>query len=340
MKDTAFPTVSVLIPTLNSERTLDECLRAIRSQEYPSEAVEIIVADAGSRDKTVEIARRHGAVVVANPLVTGEAGKAAALRAARNELVALIDSDNIIIGADWLRKMVAPFEDERVMGSEPIRFQSLPTDGVIDRYCAWVGVNDPLCLFIGNYDRQSAITGRWTELPVEIVRRMPGFTVMRIVPDQPAPTIGANGTMYRREAIASLVGEYLMDIDLPIQLAQASGSMLFAKVECGIRHLYCRDFSAFVRKQRRRIRDFMSKKHRDRERVYPWGNLVPRGVLRFSLSCVTVVPLVAQSIAGYRRSGDTALFFHPLACWATLWVYAVDTLFFRGREADRSQWRQ
>jgi glycosyltransferase involved in cell wall biosynthesis len=336
----ALPTVSVLIPTLNSERTLGECLDMIRAQDYPAQAVEIIIADGGSKDATLEIARLHGAIVVTNPLVTGEAGKAAALRIARNEIVALIDSDNILVGTDWLKKMVRPFEDARVAGSEPIRFEALPGDGYIDRYCALAGANDPLCLFIGNYDRQSAITGSWTGLPVEIVRASSDFRVIALRADRPFPTIGANGTMYRREAIAPLVGAYLMDIDLPVQLAMHRSGWLFAKVDCGIRHLYCRDFSTFVRKQERRIRDFRSPKHRDQERAYPWKNMMSAGIVRFSLACITIVPLFWQVFAGYRRSRDWAIWFHPLACLATFWIYAVNIIFLRGREVDRSNWKQ
>ena len=117
------PTVSVLIPTLNSARTLDWCLASIIEQDYPQERVEIIVADGGSRDRTPQLARGYGAKVIENRLGTGEAGKAAALRCARHDLVAMVDSDNILPQRDWLKKMVAPFaEDEQIVGSEPWEF--------------------------------------------------------------------------------------------------------------------------------------------------------------------------------------------------------------------------
>ncbi|MCG2796497.1 MAG: glycosyltransferase, partial [Actinomycetia bacterium] len=41
------PDVSVVIPTLNSEKTLPRCLESVTRQEYGG-AVEIIVADGGS----------------------------------------------------------------------------------------------------------------------------------------------------------------------------------------------------------------------------------------------------------------------------------------------------
>lgn len=50
--------VSVLIPTLNEERNLRECLRSVRFAD------EIVVVDSGSTDETASIAREMGARVV------------------------------------------------------------------------------------------------------------------------------------------------------------------------------------------------------------------------------------------------------------------------------------
>ncbi len=49
--------VSVVIPTLNSENYIVDCLKSIRNQSY--EFVEIIVVDGGSTDRTVELAKKY-----------------------------------------------------------------------------------------------------------------------------------------------------------------------------------------------------------------------------------------------------------------------------------------
>ncbi|HTV74553.1 MAG TPA: glycosyltransferase [Candidatus Acidoferrales bacterium] len=333
----ALPTISVIIPTLNSSRTLEECLRTIREQDYPPDAIEIVVADGGSIDATYEIAKRYDAVIVSNPLVTGEAGKAAALRAARNDIVALIDSDNIIVGRDWFRRMVAPFEEPSIVGTEPIRFVAIATDGTIDRYCAIAGANDPLCLFIGVYDKYSAMTGKWTGLRIQDEDRG-DFRVFSL--DQRLPTIGANGTLYRREQLAPIVGEYLIDIDIPVILGQRHKSARFAKVQTGIRHLYCKDTSAFIRKQTRRVRDYFATGTGHSQRVYPWRRYAVNGALRLAVACITVIPLLIQSGRAYARTRDFAAFYHPVACWLTLGVYGLNFTFNRGRAMSRAQWRQ
>ena len=157
MADAPLPTISAVIPTLNSSRYLDECLESLVTQDYPRELLEIIIVDAGSTDGTLEIATRHGVErVLENPLKTGEAGKAVGIRAATGELVLMVDSDNVLVGRDWLRRMVKPLlEDPEVISSECLRWDYRLQDHFINRYQALTGINDPMALFIGNYDRWS-----------------------------------------------------------------------------------------------------------------------------------------------------------------------------------------
>ncbi|HDY66929.1 MAG TPA: glycosyltransferase [Candidatus Scalindua sp.] len=57
------PSISIVIPTLNSERTLQECLNSIANQDYPKDKMEVIVIDNYSSDNTVEIAKKFTARV-------------------------------------------------------------------------------------------------------------------------------------------------------------------------------------------------------------------------------------------------------------------------------------
>jgi len=68
------PTLSVVIPTLNEERRLPACLAALAQQ---GGAIEIIVADGGSTDRTRELARRVPNV----RLVEGPTGRGAQMNA-------------------------------------------------------------------------------------------------------------------------------------------------------------------------------------------------------------------------------------------------------------------
>ncbi len=55
MNDLSLPSVSVILPILNEERDLSNCISAILKQEY-SGNIEIILALGPSKDRTTEIA--------------------------------------------------------------------------------------------------------------------------------------------------------------------------------------------------------------------------------------------------------------------------------------------
>ena len=189
--------LSIVIPVLNSEKTLPACLAAIAAQTLPRTDYEIVIADAGSSDRTVSIARAAGVdVITDNPLRTGEAGKTAGIKAAHGELIALVDSDNILPDPTWLARMLAPFADPDVLATEPISYTVRPQDPALTRYFALLGMNDPLCLFTRNYDRTCVLTNRWTGLDVAQEDRG-DWLKLRLTGDA-LPTIGANGFIFRR----------------------------------------------------------------------------------------------------------------------------------------------
>jgi glycosyltransferase involved in cell wall biosynthesis len=333
-------TVSVVIPTLNSERYLDECLAALRSQDYPRDDVEVLIVDAGSTDRTLEIAERHGVDgVLENPLRTGEAGKAVGVHAARGELVCMVDSDNVIAGTDWLTRMVTPFDDPEVISSEALRWEYRREDHFINRWQALTGVNDPLALFVGNYDRYSELTGRWTDYPHRSEPR-DGWVKVELDPRY-VPTMGANGYIVRRSAFDAVpVGEYLFDIDFVYDLVHA-GHTKIARVDVPVRHYFCDSVERFYLKTRRRADDYFFFASQGR-RSYPWTSRQRSGTADFVLSSVLVLPLLRQVARGLRRRKDPAWLFHLPACWITLAVYGVSTI--RGRLAprmlDRGRWSQ
>ena len=335
--------LSVVIPTLNSEKTLGACLRAIRAQSLPESEYEIVIADAGSTDRTLEIAREYGVGTIAeNPLKTGEAGKTAGIKAAKGDIIALVDSDNILPDPGWLERMLAPFSDPEICATEPIEYTWRKEDPALTRYFALLGMNDPICLFTGNYDRMSAVTGKWTDLPVR-QKDTGGSVDLKLTADA-LPTIGANGFVFRRSLLDGVKWEpYLFDIDILYARILKEGSVSVAKVKTGIVHLYCSRLGDFVRKQRRRIRDFLYFAN-EKERIYPWNGQRKAGIAMFCLATVTVLPLAWQMLKGFIRRPDSAWLYHIPVCWITLWVYGAGTVskLLGGKQApaDRSSWQK
>ena len=93
------PLVSVVIPLRDDAGTIAACLAGVLAQDYS--ALEVVVADGGSRDGSREIvhavARRDARVrIVDNPAGSIPAGLNAAIRAAHGDVIARVDARAVL----------------------------------------------------------------------------------------------------------------------------------------------------------------------------------------------------------------------------------------------------
>jgi glycosyltransferase involved in cell wall biosynthesis len=317
-----YPSVSIVIPTFNSAKTLRECLSSIAAQDYPKDKIEVIIADGGSTDGTQgiiqEASRSLNIRLLANALKTGEAGKALGLSHAGNEIVAFVDSDNILPAQDWLNLMLRPFSDAKIIASEPLCYTYRRRDNYITRYCALLGMNDPICLFLGNYDRYSSMTKRWTGIDV-LEKQNDSYIEVGFLNGR-IPTIGANGFFIRKNELAKYpIKDYFFDIDVLQFLYSLDPGIKVAKVKTGIIHIYSKTIRKFVSKQIRRFKDYTYYKAQGL-RYYQWQNNQKAGIFKFILYTVFGITII-QAIRGWWGKRDPAWFFHPAACLVTLCVY-------------------
>lgn len=87
------PFFSIIIATYNSEPTLEYTMQSICNQSIDKDEIEIIVVDGGSSDRTIEIAKRYGAVILDNTQRLPEYAKAIGVRHANGHYVIRMDSD-------------------------------------------------------------------------------------------------------------------------------------------------------------------------------------------------------------------------------------------------------
>lgn len=102
--------LSIIIPTLNEEDYLPALLRSIKSQTFKD--YEIIVADAGSKDKTQEIARKSGCRVILGGL-PGK-GRNEGAKAARGDLLLFLDADTKLTTKKFIGKMLIEFKERNL----------------------------------------------------------------------------------------------------------------------------------------------------------------------------------------------------------------------------------
>lgn len=104
------PIISIIMPTYNSERTIDNTLKSIRNQSYNQKKIEILVLDGGSTDSTKFIAEQYGAKILFNEKKLPEAAKELGIQKCSGKYAVYLDSDEIIINNDSFKKRVAIFE--------------------------------------------------------------------------------------------------------------------------------------------------------------------------------------------------------------------------------------
>lgn len=95
------PTIRCVVPTLNSAATLDTTLLSLRSQQPIN--LEIIVADSGSTDGTLEICQRWETPVVYVPPGNMYCAINAGLRDGKSEWLAYLNSDDWIYPGSFAR---------------------------------------------------------------------------------------------------------------------------------------------------------------------------------------------------------------------------------------------
>jgi glycosyltransferase involved in cell wall biosynthesis len=105
------PAISIIVPTHNSETTIEKCLDAIKKSDIDN--YELIVVDDASKDKTTAIARTFADEVVVNKSHLGRSrARRVGISAARGEIIVNIDSD-IVIKADTLAKVAKHFSKNK-----------------------------------------------------------------------------------------------------------------------------------------------------------------------------------------------------------------------------------
>ncbi len=94
----AKPLVSIIVPTLNEEQNIPKCLSSLENLDYTNK--EIIVVDGGSKDKTINVAKKFNVKVIAySELPENWVGKSYAChlgyKASKGDILLFTDADTV-----------------------------------------------------------------------------------------------------------------------------------------------------------------------------------------------------------------------------------------------------
>lgn len=140
--------LSFVVPAHNEEALIGRTLDGIRAAaEAVAQPFEIIVADDASTDRTAEIARERGAVVIQVSHRQIAATRNAGARAARGERLFFVDADTVL-DERVLRAALRALDDRAAGGGAPPKF-----DGPVPIYA------QVMVLWLGLFMRIASISG-------------------------------------------------------------------------------------------------------------------------------------------------------------------------------------
>jgi glycosyltransferase involved in cell wall biosynthesis len=294
------PRISFIMPTLNAEAILENCLASIARQNYQREKMEVILADARSTDRTRDIAKKFGAIVLDDDGKNMEEGKRLALRHATGEFIVFVDADNEITHADYIELAVKALQkNPQALGVESYYLPSPK----MSSFCAYIThllhISDPIAWLMSTNPRLVARDGeveRWT---------LPENTF--------SYPLGANGFVYRRADLQSVqADEQFQDTHVALFLMKNGKREWLRLRGRGVHHYYVQTLWSFVKKRRRATVHFL--RVQEKMPVNWMKEKPPVPLWLAAVYCVTFFGPTFHTLRGIFRDGDVRWLWHLPAC--------------------------
>ena len=132
MKDPV--SVSVIIPVYNGAKVIERSIKSLKEQDYPSDKLQIIVADNNSSDNTEEIVRSCGVDYIKEDAIQSSyAARNKGASIANGDALVFFDADQVA-DKHWIKNLVAGWENEEIGAFKGLNLASRQTDNVASHY--------------------------------------------------------------------------------------------------------------------------------------------------------------------------------------------------------------
>jgi len=326
------PHITIIIVTLNNERTIGECVRRIINQNYPKNLIEYLNIDGGSTDNTKLILAQNKFQIIESPIRrNAEAQRAIGLKYAKHNLIVSLDADNYLPHENWIKQMIKPFmDDPDIVHAGTMRFTYVKKDTIFNRYFSLFGVVDPVVYYVGKPDRLPYFKKRWNSGIV--LRETSEYYIVKFTRES-LPTVGCNGVVYKRDVLlkcAQSNPSEFFHIDVFADLL-ANGYDKYAIVKNDVIHDTASNLKMLMRKRKAFLfmyyLNLQKKIPRRRYFIYNPRKLEDNfKLLFFIIYTVSFVKPFIDSIRGYATIRDVAWFLHPIVCWVYLVAYSSATI--------------
>ena len=320
--------VSIVIPTFNSARTLQKVLDSIFIQEYPKKLLEIIAVDGGSKDQTLKILKKYPVkiVLVSPKKQNAEYNKSIGIHKAKNEILLLIDHDNVLPHKKWIQNIIFPFtQHEEIVGVEPLRFHYDRKMTLLDRYFALLGGTDPVAYYLHKDSHLS-----WAFDKYNLFGKVKEFSKYYLVTfsADKVPAIGANGAAIRRKLLLKEISSnpnVFFHIDVQVDLIK-KGFNKYVLIKDSIIHLTNNKLVPFLQRRKYFVEKYYFNDLSKRRYAIYQGKKDFLLLIYYIFISLTFIKPLFDAMRGYIKIRDKAWFVHPIMCFAMVFVYGIPTV--------------
>lgn len=301
------PLVSFIIPTLNAGNILKKYFSALFAQDYPKHRIEVIVADGGSTDDTLSIAKSYGAKIIKNPHVYQEYGKTKASGIAKGALIFYTDSDNILATKTFISDIVKIWKmNPNIMGFIPQTVAPIDSHP-INRYLGYL-FTEPFTWFVYK-NKANPMDFRKTYRPIAEKK---GVYELYQFPKNNLPLFGlaqgvATNYLFKRGTF-----DYADDILSGIKLMNENGLVAYVP-KAKIFHYHVNSFFHFIEKYRWRAANNLTHSIKDTglfsrlPYLSVWQKM--RMILFLPYAFSIIFPLIDATLLAFRFK-DSVMFLH------------------------------
>lgn len=327
------PRISIVTGTLNPNLNIfEKVLRSVKNQHYPQDKIEHLVMDGGSTNGCAKLARRYGCTVIApKGRWRGEQVRPAlGIIRARGDLILILESDNILVGRNWLKKMVKPFLDnDKVVCSFSAYNTYEKNMASTTRYCALFGSPDPTLYYLKKTEKIRLDQRDYDK--GEILEETLDYWIIRF-DQETLPTLGDNGHLFKKAAMMEVLGapEMYTHTDAFAKMLKR-GYDTFASVKNSLVHVTNSDLLSLV-KRRVEVKESFTDFRRGQRHylVFNWRSKQDRwNLCKFILFSFTFIEPLSISIRGYLKIRDPAWFLHPVMCFLMVVGYGWSEIRFQ-----------
>lgn len=316
--------VTVFLLSYNDEKLLPECLSSIRNQVYKGE-VSVLLADGGSTDRTLDIAKKYHAHVISRPDLKNSPHKRVQLgiEAITTDIAVFFSADNRFQENHCLEKMITPFDTNEIAAVETLRYGFFQESSMLTKYFALIGGADPIAVALGKADRAPYDVKKWHSFG-KVIRDDPFIEVVFEKDPGKIPTLGANGIAIRNSLLKKYPMKNALHTEMCMEFIKEGRHFAFV-TDAHVVHEITAGIVEFCKRRLKWASMYSSTQMKRSYKVFSFPEDVLRLIGIILASFTVIIPFI-RAWKGFVRKQEYAWFLHPPILIVFVLAYSMQIL--------------